>query len=67
MPGALIEPLFVTDPYGGREAASPAGQGVIAAGLAKAVEQYFAPPAPSAANTEAAKSTRHGGGRRPST
>ena len=42
MPGALIEPLFITDPFEGSIAASSAGQHVIAAGLAKAVEQYFA-------------------------
>ncbi len=41
MPGALIEPLFVTDPYEGSIAESPADQQVIAGGLAKAVEQYF--------------------------
>jgi N-acetylmuramoyl-L-alanine amidase len=42
MPGALIEPLFITDPFEGSIAASSDGQHVIAAGLAKAVEQYFA-------------------------
>jgi N-acetylmuramoyl-L-alanine amidase len=42
MPGALIEPLFITDPFEGSIAASSLGQHVIAAGLAKAVEQYFA-------------------------
>jgi N-acetylmuramoyl-L-alanine amidase len=43
MPGALIEPLFITDPFEGSIAASSHGQQVIAAGLALAVEQYFAP------------------------
>ena len=43
MPGALIEPLFITDPFEGSIAASSHGQQVIAAGLARAVEQYFAP------------------------
>lgn len=42
MPGALIEPLFITDPFEGSIAASATGQQVIAAGLAQAVEQYFA-------------------------
>ena len=42
MPGALIEPLFITDPYEGSIAESSAGQEVIAGGLAKAIEQYFA-------------------------
>jgi N-acetylmuramoyl-L-alanine amidase len=42
MPGALIEPLFITDPFEGSIAASRKGQEVIAHGLAKAIEQYFA-------------------------
>jgi N-acetylmuramoyl-L-alanine amidase len=41
--GALIEPLFITDPFEGSIAASSHGQQVIAAGLARAVKQYFAP------------------------
>jgi N-acetylmuramoyl-L-alanine amidase len=44
MPGALIEPLFITDPYEGSLASSALGQQVIARGLAAAVEQYFGPP-----------------------
>ena len=43
MPGALIEPLFITDPFEGSIAAGTDGQHVIAQGLAQAVEQYFAP------------------------
>lgn len=43
MPGALIEPLFVTDPFEGTLAASPAAQQVIAQGLARAVGQYLGP------------------------
>jgi N-acetylmuramoyl-L-alanine amidase len=42
MPGALIEPLFVTDPFEGSIAASPAGQQLIAGALAEAINQYFA-------------------------
>jgi N-acetylmuramoyl-L-alanine amidase len=42
MPGALIEPLFITDPFEGSIAASGHGQQVIAAGLARGIEQYFA-------------------------
>jgi len=42
MPGALIEPLFITDPFEGTIAARTTGQRVIAAGIAKGVEQYFA-------------------------
>ena len=44
MPGALIEPLFITDPYEGSLANSALGQQVIAHGLTAAVEQYFGPP-----------------------
>ena len=42
MPGALIEPLFVTDPFEGSIAASANGQQLIAAALAEAINQYFA-------------------------
>jgi N-acetylmuramoyl-L-alanine amidase len=42
MPGALIEPLFITDPFEGSIAASTTGQQAIAHGLAEAIEQYFA-------------------------
>ena len=42
MPGALIEPLFITDPYEGTLAASSSGQEVIARGLALAIGQYLA-------------------------
>jgi N-acetylmuramoyl-L-alanine amidase len=41
MPGAVIEPLYLTDPFEGSIAASTAGQQTIAHGIAKAVEQYF--------------------------
>ncbi len=42
MPGALIEPLFVTDPFEASLAASARGQHVIAVGIVNAVGQYFA-------------------------
>jgi N-acetylmuramoyl-L-alanine amidase len=42
MPGALIEPLYVTDPFEASIAASAQGQHVIAGGIAEAVSQYFA-------------------------
>jgi N-acetylmuramoyl-L-alanine amidase len=45
MPGALIEPLFITDPFEGSIAASRLGQHVIASGIAQAVEQFLAPRA----------------------
>jgi len=43
MPGAVIEPFFLTDPFEGSLAASTSGQEVVAKGVASAVEQYFAP------------------------
>jgi N-acetylmuramoyl-L-alanine amidase len=47
MPGALIEPLFITDPFEGSVAASITGQEAIAIGLDRAVAAYFSPPAHS--------------------
>jgi N-acetylmuramoyl-L-alanine amidase len=41
MPGALIEPLFITDPFEGTIADSTTGQRAIADGIAGAVDQYF--------------------------
>jgi N-acetylmuramoyl-L-alanine amidase len=41
MPGAVIEPLYITDPFEGSIASSTPGQQVIARGIAEAVEQYF--------------------------
>jgi N-acetylmuramoyl-L-alanine amidase len=42
MPGALIEPLFLTDPFEGSIAASSQGQQVIGHAIAQAVERYLA-------------------------
>jgi len=47
MPGALIEPLFLTDPFEGSVANSTAGQQAIADGMAEAVQQYFAGSGPA--------------------
>jgi N-acetylmuramoyl-L-alanine amidase len=41
MPGALVEPLFITDAFEASIAASRHGQQVIAGGLAAAIERYF--------------------------
>lgn len=41
MPGAVIEPLYVTDPFEASIASSTRGQHVIAAGIAHAVEQFL--------------------------
>lgn len=54
MPGAVIEPLYLTDPFEGTIAASASGQEVIARGIARAVEQYLAPPAHRAQRRKAA-------------
>jgi N-acetylmuramoyl-L-alanine amidase len=40
MPGALVEPLFLTDPTEASVAADPAGQRAIAAGVADAAEAF---------------------------
>jgi N-acetylmuramoyl-L-alanine amidase len=42
MPGAVIEPLYLTDPFEGTIAANASDQRVIAHGIADAVQQYFA-------------------------
>jgi N-acetylmuramoyl-L-alanine amidase len=59
MPGALIEPLFITDPFEGSIADSSSGQQVIAGGLAQAVEQYFAPPATGKNSEEGGPGKHH--------
>ncbi len=41
MPGALIEPLYVSDPFEGSIAVSSAGRTAVALGMAQAVGQYF--------------------------
>lgn len=43
MPGALIEPMFVTDPFEASVAITAKAQKVIAHGIASAVETYWAP------------------------
>jgi N-acetylmuramoyl-L-alanine amidase len=42
MPGALIEPLYLTGPSEGSVAVSAQGQQVIAGAIARAVTQYAA-------------------------
>jgi N-acetylmuramoyl-L-alanine amidase len=44
MPGALVEPLFLTDPNEVVIASSSAGQQSLARGLVEAIEEYFARP-----------------------
>lgn len=43
MPGAVIEPLYLTDPFEGSIAASTADQRVVAQGIARAIEQFLTP------------------------
>jgi N-acetylmuramoyl-L-alanine amidase len=43
MPGAVIEPLYLTDPFEGTIADSRHGQMVIAQGIASAIEKFLAP------------------------
>lgn len=43
MPGALTEPLFLTDPFEGTVAASSQGQRVIAGAIASAVRTFLGP------------------------
>ncbi|MGH9028474.1 MAG: N-acetylmuramoyl-L-alanine amidase [Acidimicrobiales bacterium] len=45
MPGTVVEPLYITDPFEGSIAASKSGQQAIARGIDLAVEQYYAAPA----------------------
>ncbi len=68
MPGAVIEPLYLTDPFEGSIAANPADQQIIANGIATAVEQYLTPtpatpatPTTSTAPTTPTTSTATGG------
>jgi N-acetylmuramoyl-L-alanine amidase len=56
MPGAVIEPLYLTDPYEGSIADSARGQQVIAQGIATAVEQYLSPAEGSTGGAAAAAS-----------
>jgi N-acetylmuramoyl-L-alanine amidase len=43
MPGAVIEPLYLTDPFEGTIAVTAADQSVIAEGIASAVEEFLSP------------------------
>ena len=42
MPGALVEPLFITDPAETAILEDPAGREAIASGIAEAIEQFLA-------------------------
>ena len=51
MPGVIVEPLYLTDPFEGSIAGSKNGQTTIARGIALAVEQFLAPPKASTTST----------------
>jgi len=51
MPGALIEPLYLTDPFEGSIADSKEGQMVIGRGIARAVTQFLTPAPPKKSTT----------------
>jgi N-acetylmuramoyl-L-alanine amidase len=51
MPGAVIEPLYLTDPFEGTLAVGRHGQTVLARGIATAVEHFLAPPAKGSGRT----------------
>jgi N-acetylmuramoyl-L-alanine amidase len=44
MPGAVVEPLYISDPFEGSIASSTAGQIAIAQGISSAIAQFFEPP-----------------------
>jgi N-acetylmuramoyl-L-alanine amidase len=51
MPGAVIEPLYLTDPFEGSIADTSHGHMVMAQGIARAVEQFLRPPKDSASKS----------------
>jgi N-acetylmuramoyl-L-alanine amidase len=55
MPGAVIEPLYLTDPFEGSIADNSADQEIIAKGIATAVEQFLIPSTGSAQPRAAAQ------------
>jgi N-acetylmuramoyl-L-alanine amidase len=57
MPGAVIEPLFITDPFEGSLADTVAGQQTIARGIAVGIERYFTQSKPSRAGHHADKTS----------
>ena len=56
MPGAVVEPLYITDPFEGSIANSVGGQQAIAEGIATAVEQFLTPPMPARGGKRSAAS-----------
>ncbi len=59
MPGAVLEPLYLTDPYEGSIAVTPADQQVIAGGIARAVGQFLGTaPGPGGTGVSCTRSER---------
>lgn len=54
MPGTVVEPLFITDPFEATIADSTAGQEAVARGIAQAVEQFLVPAPSGSVSTTAA-------------
>jgi len=54
MPGTVVEPLFITDPFEATVADSVAGQQAVAHGVAQAVEQFLVPTSSTTTTTSAA-------------
>jgi N-acetylmuramoyl-L-alanine amidase len=57
MPGALLEPLYITDPFEASLATSGLGQEVIADGLATAIEGYFGAVGPDGGSVRSPSSS----------
>jgi hypothetical protein len=47
LPGVVIEPLYLTDPFEASIAASTTDQQIVAQGIATALGQFLVPPAKS--------------------
>ncbi len=54
MPGIVIEPLYLTDPFEASIAATPADQQVMARGIATAVDRFLTPAETTAASAATA-------------
>lgn len=53
MPGTVVEPVFITDPFEASVVDNTPGQQAVAAGVASAVEQFLAPPKTTTSSTTA--------------
>jgi N-acetylmuramoyl-L-alanine amidase len=51
MPGVVVEPLYITDPFEATVAGSSRGQSAIALGIASAITQFLRPAHSSTSTT----------------